>query len=119
MGTRLRVSDYTLTKIRIKHPDIGFRELLALRLVLASGFLVTGERKRPSVECCYFDPAGQPFTAAKVAIKVTASGQAYLTTFHRLTRPEIKRIYRRALRRGALVRDLKKELAQLLAAPVT
>ena len=119
VGTPLRISDYTLTKIRIKHPDIGFRELLALRLVLASGFVVRGNRKRPSVECCYFDPVGQPFMAAKVAIKVTVSRQAYLTTFHRLTLPETKRIYRRALRGGALARGLKQELAQLLAAPVT
>ena len=61
----------------------------------------------------------QPFTAAKLAIKVTAAGEAYVTTYHRLTLTEAKRIYRRALRRGALVRGLKEELAQLLAAPVT
>jgi hypothetical protein len=86
---------------------------------LQQGLLVRGDRKRPSVECCYFDPAGIPFAAAKVAIKVTATRQAYVTTFHRLTVTEVRRIYRRALRRGALVRGLKKELAQLLAAPVT
>jgi hypothetical protein len=42
-----------------------------------------------------------------------------VTTFHRLTVTEVRRIYRRALKRGALVRGLKKELAQLLAAPGT
>lgn len=119
MGTRLRVSDYTLTKNGIKHPDIGFREWVALPLLLATGFVIRGDRKRPSVECCYFDPAGMPFMAAKVAIKLTATRQAYVTTFHRLTLPEVRRIDRRALRRGALLRDLKRELAQLLAAPVT
>ena len=118
-GTRLRISDYTLTKIRIKHPDIGFRELVALPHVLANGFLVAARRKRPSIECCYFDPSGQPFTAAKVAIKATADGKAYLSTFHRLTAQEARRLYRGAVRHGLLLRDLKKELARLLAAPIT
>jgi hypothetical protein len=75
VGTRLRISDYTLTKIGIKHPDIGFSEWVALPLLLATGFVVRGDRKRPSVECCYFDPAGIPFAAAKVAIKSLPLGR--------------------------------------------
>jgi hypothetical protein len=40
-------------------------------------------------------------------------------TFHRLTAPDARRLYRGAVRRGLLLRDLQKELARLLAAPIT
>lgn len=118
-GTPIWLSDYNLTKIRIKHPDIGFRELCQLHVILAEGFVVRGERPRRSIESCYFNPAGTLFTAAKLALKATSAGEVYLTTFHRLSLPEVKRVYRGAIRRGTLVRDLKIELARLLTAPVT
>jgi hypothetical protein len=117
-GTRILLSDYNLTKIRIKHQDIGFRELCQLPLILAQGFVIRGERRR-SIESCYFNPAGTYLVAAKVALKATHAGEVYLTTFHRLSVPELRRMHRRAVKRGALIRDLKSELARQLTAPAS
>jgi hypothetical protein len=53
-----------------------------------------------------------------VAIKVTATRQAYVTTFHRLTLPEIRRIY---VARSGVARwcATSKRNWRSLAAPVT
>lgn len=118
-GTPIWLSDYSWTKIKIKHPEIGFREYVKLPLFLSDGFVVRGGRRRPCLEIYYFDPSEGALTAAKLVLKATSKGEVYVSTLFKLDRLEVRRLYRRAVENGTLVRDLKNELTrQLLAAPV-
>lgn len=107
------LSDYTLTKTRYRHKEIGFRDYKLLPEILANGFVMPGNKKK-SVEVCYIDTSMQIFRLWRVCLKGVLPFEVYVTMFHRLHMKEARRLYRRAWRRGTLLRDHKNQLAQRL-----
>jgi hypothetical protein len=107
------LSDYTVTKCKFRHTNIGYSDYLLLPHIISSGFYVRG-RQGNEVDCFYLDSVSEPRRSYRVCIKRTIDGRAFVATFHRQKLPELRRLYRRARQSNRLVRHPSKELARLL-----
>lgn len=103
-GAIVWLSDYTLTKTRFAHKEIDFRDYKMLPQIVARGFVVSGNKRR-SIEIIYADLAGPRFKFWHVCLKGTRPDEVYVTMFHRGNLKEIRRRYRQATRKSAVLRD--------------
>jgi hypothetical protein len=110
-GTIVWLSDYTLTKTKYRHPEIDFADYRKIPEILSSGFAVAGKKKR-TIELCHIDTGSSDFKLWRVILKTTSRNEVFVTLFHRLDMKEARRLYRRARKKGALLRDHKNELAR-------
>lgn len=111
-GTIVWLSDYTLTKTRFRHSEINYADYQKMPEILSSGFAIPGNKNR-TVELCHIDTSSaENFSLWRVCLKATHRGEVFVTLFHRLHMKEARRLYRRARRRGVLIRDHKDELAR-------
>ena len=110
-GTTVWLSDYTLTKIKYRHPEINFADYRKMPEILTSGFVVSGKKKR-TAELCHIDTGSSKFKLWRVILKSTGRDEVFVTLFHRLDMKEARRLYRRAHKKGTLLRDHKNELAR-------
>lgn len=110
-GTIVWLSDYTLTKTSFYHPEIDFRDYQKMPEILSSGFAASGNKKR-TVQICHVDTASSKFKLWRVCLKATRHDEVFVTLFHRLHMKEARRLYRRTVKRGFLLREHKNELAQ-------
>jgi len=107
VGTKVWLSNYNLTKIGFQHPEIIFSDYRRLPSIFASGFVVRGDTRTAEI----FSIEEKPM---KVVLKATKRDEVFVTTFHRIKWPEVRRLYRRARRKQSLIRDVNAELARLL-----
>jgi len=105
------LSDYNLTKTKYRHPKIDFQDYIRLPEILSVGFVVPGNRNR-SVEICHIDISAKDYKLWAICLKVTQGEEVFMTMFHRFRLKEARRIYRRAQRRGELIRDHQNKLAR-------
>ena len=101
IGTVVWLSDYNLTKI-------GFEHFRKLPRILADGVVVRGRHRTAEIFAVNLD------APMKAVLKATRSGEVFLTTLHRIRCSEVRRLYRKAKRSGALVRDVENDLARRL-----
>ena len=114
-GAVVWLSDYTLTKTKIKHKEIGFQDYLRMSEILAAGFVSPGNKKR-SVEIVHAELSGSSYKFWRVCLKGTAKDSVFVSMFHRTKQKEARRLYRRSLKRGTLLRDHKEApMRQLLS----
>jgi len=109
-GTVVWLSDWTLTKVRFRHAEITFRHYVKIPTILRDGFAMRG-RKGPGLEIYWLDGWTDAAHGFCLCLKRTARSDVYITTFHPIHFSELRRKYRRAERKGLLVRPLKTELA--------
>ena len=112
-GTIVWLSNYTLTKTKFKHPEINFADYRKMPEILSSGFAASGNKKR-TVEICHVDTSSPGFTLWRVCLKSTHRDEVFVTLFHRLHMKEARRLYRRTVKKGSLLREHKNELARRL-----
>ena len=105
-GAVVWLSDDTLTKTGFVHKEIDFRDYQRLPEILSAGFVSPGNKKR-SVEVTHADLGGEHFTFWRLALKGTARDEVFVTMFHRSHLKDARRLYRRAHRKGTLLRDHK------------
>lgn len=110
-GTIVWLSDYTLTKTKFRHPEIDFTDYCMMPEILFSGFATPGKKKR-SVELCHVDTDSRGFKLWRVILKGTRRNEVFVTLFHRLDMKEARRLYRRAHKKGTLLRDHNNGLAR-------
>jgi hypothetical protein len=108
LGEVVLLSYDNFVKSMMSHPEITFAEYMLLPKVFSEGFIYRGSRR--SAVICYFD-TGKPL---KVVAKATRYGEIYIKTVHRIGRDEVKRLFKGAERRGAVIRGSKAELARQL-----
>ena len=111
IGTIVWLSDYTLTKTKYRHPEIDFADYCKIPEILASGFAMPGKIKR-TVELCHIDTGSSDFKLWRIVLKSTSRNEVFVTLFHRLDMKEARRLYRRAHKKGTLLRDHKNGLAR-------
>lgn len=115
------LSDWTFTKISLGHPDIDFQDYLMFPTILSEGFVTRSPmhsrsgRRRRTIEIYYGETSDAGRRAWRVALKATNSEEVYVATFHHANWKELRRVYRRAVRKSLLVRDAKRELARCLS----
>lgn len=112
-GTPVLLSDYTMTKTSYRHGEVTFQDYMRLPSVLASGFAVPGRLPR-TVEFAHFDYWFRGMRWWHAVIKATVREEVYVTLFHRSNLGEARRIYRRAAKRGEIIRDVEEQLARTL-----
>lgn len=107
--TPILLSEYTERKAHYKHKEIGFEQYKKLPFVIANGFVARSSR-RGAIEICYVEMASE--IAAFACLKATAAKEIFLATYlpHHMT--EARRIYRRAVKRNALLRDAPEPLVR-------
>ena len=110
-GTIVWLSEYTLTKTGFRHPEIDFSDYQKIPEILTSGFAAPGNKKR-TVDMCHIDTASGDFKLWRVCLKATRQDEVFVTLFHRVDMKEARRLYRRARKKGRLLRDHKTALAR-------
>ncbi len=106
------VSDCNLTKIRFGHKELDFRDYCKIHEILENGYAVVGRRER-SAEIYYLATDGSD-RIWRACVKATEKNELFLTTFHRTNKKEMRRVYRKALSQGTLIRDTTNGLARLI-----
>jgi len=105
----LLLSDYTRTKQRFRHKEVGFEEYRKIPLVLREGYIVReSEHRRSSLIFCF--DSGEGKRCYKLSIKATRNGtELYVLSFHPIWPREMQQIYRRAAsgKAGTLIREHK------------
>lgn len=113
-GTIAWLSAYTLTKTRYRHPEINYSDFQMIPEILALGFATPGNKER-SVDLCHLDTTeAAKFKLWRVCLKATHTDEVFISMFHRSNLKEARRLYRRAKKRNALLRDHKREMARRL-----
>jgi hypothetical protein len=97
-------SDYTLTKLRLSHGDINYSHYHHMPSILLNGALARG-RFRHLLEFWWTDHSSDDHMAFFVVLKVTSRSEIFISTFHRVHEREVKRLRKKALREGRLVRE--------------
>lgn len=110
-GTKILLSDYNLTKTKFKHSEITFQDYRVLPQILKKGFVAPGNKKR-SVAIVYIDTATTPHRLWSVSIKATSDSRVFLTMIHAYNLKDARRVYRRATKRGNLIRDHHGQMAR-------
>ena len=106
-GAIVWLSDYTLTKTGLMHPEIDFRDYQRLPEIISTGFVSPGNKKR-SVEIIHADLSGERFKFWHVSLKEKARDTVFVNMFHRGRLKNVRRLYRRAHKKGTLLRDHNK-----------
>jgi hypothetical protein len=109
-------SDYTLLKLQKRHGDINFSHYRHMPSLLLHGFRAQG--RTPNVlDAWWVSFDGREFIGFFAALKATKKGEVFVATFHRIHLNEARRLWKRALRDGRLVRE--QALASTLLKPGT
>jgi len=104
-STEIWFSDFTLMKLRLRHGDINFSHYKHMPSVLLRGFIARG-RKAGLIELWWVSPGcGEDAAAYFIVLKATKRGEVFVETFHRAHLKESRRLHRKALREGRLVRE--------------
>ena len=112
-GSTVWLSDYTLTKIAFSHKEIDFRDYQRLPEIISAGFVVPGNKQR-TIEVDHADLGGPRYRFWRACLKATAQhNDVYITMFHRSHLKDMRRLYRRAHKKGFLLRDHKDTPARL------
>ena len=96
-------SDYTLTKLRLRHGDINFSHYHHMPSILLSGAMARG-RQPNMLEFWWTDNSRSEHMAFFVVLKATVKGEVFVSTFHRIHQREALRLTKRASRDGRLIR---------------
>jgi len=110
-GTPIFLSDYNLTKTKFKHPEITFQDYRELPQILERGFAAYGHKKR-SVQIVFLDASATKYRLWSVSLKATRDSRVFLTMIHTYNIKDARRVYRRATKRGELIRDHQGQLAR-------
>ena len=111
VGTPIWLSDYTLTKTWAFHTDVTFEDYQNIPNVLIHGFVVPGSKSR-TIQLYHVDTSQKTYRMWRVCLKSTSQNEVFVTLLHRAHMKELRRVYRRAVRRGELLRDHKHQLAR-------
>jgi hypothetical protein len=112
--TQIWFSDYTLTKLRLRHGDINFSHYHHMPSILLNGTLARG-RQANILEFWWSDNACPDYRAFFIVLKATNKGEIFVSTFHRIHEREAMRLLKRASREGRLVRkqlNVEKEMVE-------
>lgn len=110
-GTLIWLSDYTLTKTWAFHSEITFEDYCNIPNVLSHGFVIPGNKRR-TIQTYHVDTNDDVYKMWRVCLKSTSKNEVFVTLLHRVQMKEMRRVYRRAVRRGELLRDHKHQLAR-------
>lgn len=91
------LSKETLEKNEREHPDVGLWEYLQIPDALRRGLIIS-ERERPN--CAVISFRTPSAVRYKVALKRTANGDIWITSFHRMAPAQTRRL----LNRGGILR---------------
>ena len=97
-GTAIWFSDYTLIKPQAKHGEINFSHYKHMPSILLRGFLARGRRKN-LLDFWWLCEGG-----FFVVLKATKTKEVYVQTFHPIHLKEARRLCRRAVKEGRLIR---------------
>ena len=103
VGTEIWFSDYTLIKLRGKHGDINFAHYRHMPSIQLSGFLAHG-RHSNLAELWWANLSNEERAAFFVVLKATGKQEVFVSTFHRISFKEARRLWRRATEDSRLVR---------------
>jgi hypothetical protein len=98
-GTVIWFSEATLIKLEAKHGEINFSHYHHISSILLRGFLALG-RKKTYLDFWWVHSDAVFF----VVLKATMKREVYVQTFHRIHMRDGRRLYRRAVERGRLIR---------------
>ncbi len=98
-STAIWFSDYTLFKLRTKHGEINFSHYGHMPSILLRGFLARGRREN-LLEFWWLPKDGGFF----LVLKATKTKEVYVQTFHPIHLKEARRLCRRAIKEGRLIR---------------
>ena len=110
-GSVVWLSDYTLTKTKFRHKEIGFADYMKLPDILAEGFAAQGN-KAGTIEICHIDTSAPKYKLWRICQKITHRSEVFVTMFHRIDMKETRRLYRRAEKKKTLIRNHKNQLAR-------
>lgn len=108
LRTVARLSYDNFVKITLKHDDVTFADLKRFAAIAESPATFVARDVRRSAQLIHLDPA-RPF---KIVLRATRRNEVYLVTFHRTRADEARRLRRRAIKQGRLIRDLKTKPAR-------
>jgi len=104
IGTPIWFSDYTLSKLRLRHGDINFQHYRHMPSLLLDGFLAKG-RTETIVDLWWVTRDSYRTIGFFAALKATKNGEVFVATFHRIQVREARRLLKRARREKRLVRE--------------
>jgi hypothetical protein len=103
IGVQFWFSDYTLFKLKSSHGEINYSHYKHMPAIQLHGFLARG-RHSNLIDLWWADLSNDEKAAYFVVLKATSSNEVYVSTFHRISFKETRRLWRRATEQGRLVR---------------
>ena len=108
VGTPVRLSYQNFVKITLKHQDVTFEDLSRFAEIANAPSTCVARDSRRSALLIFPDPV-RPF---KIVLRATRLREVYLVTFHRTRAAEARRLIRRALKGGRMVRGAETKSAR-------
>jgi hypothetical protein len=103
-GTAISFSDYTLSKLRLRHGEINFARYLKMPSILLHGFAAKG-RTTKVVELWWLEARAGKCSGFFAVLKATRKAEVFVETLHAIDRKEARRLQKRAKESGRLVRE--------------
>jgi hypothetical protein len=113
VGTPIFFSDFTLSKLRLRHGEINFPRYLHMPSILLHGFAARG-RKPNLVELWWLQVRSGKCSGFFAVLKATRKAEIFVETLHAVDRKEARRLLKRAKEGARLVRE-QQNAAVLLA----
>ncbi|MDF1734743.1 MAG: hypothetical protein P1U37_05615 [Minwuia sp.] len=116
LGDAILLSDYSLTKIHLKHPDITFEDYRIIPVILMESAIIIRRKKNRNTAELSLPPIEESLKSRygyRLCLKPAEEG-VFVTAFHRLTMQEARRHIRNGLKTDRLVREDSQGLAKQL-----
>ena len=110
IGTPVRLSYPTFSKITVVHREIGFDDFARLPIGISAPNSFVSRGRKLSAEITIADPS-RPL---RVILRRARDGNVYIVSIYRLDWPEVRRRFRRETKESRIVRGPETKLARQL-----